>query len=86
MTIIKDAGDIHPDEYVDCEYTVSTNCLEGSIANDRRFDRVYDYTKKATVFICHPCTRLLAERGELVGIRSNAVQVPTIIRYEFPKS
>lgn len=75
---------------VDCAYQISPNCLEESIANDRRFDRVYDYVKKATVFICHPCARMLFEKGELVAIRNNLLSTPAIntttTRYEFPKN
>lgn len=57
-----DVYNIQPDIEADCEYQISPNCLEESITNDRRFDRVYDYAKKAVVFICHPCTRILFEK------------------------
>jgi hypothetical protein len=77
---------VHPDMDVDCEYCISPNCLEESIANDRSFDRVYDDSKKKTVFICHPCAKLLWSQGELIAVRSNLRQAPAnITRYEFPK-
>ncbi|MGI8831150.1 MAG: hypothetical protein ACR2IS_00775 [Nitrososphaeraceae archaeon] len=84
MTIFNGIGNIHPDTEIECEYSISANCLEESIANDRRFERVHkklNDDKIVTVIICHSCARQLWSQGELVAIQNN--RIPTSARYEF---